>query len=142
MTPASTIAPPGPEPATTSDAIEAALGTLGGDRQSLTEQVTLGIFIIVPFLAVFAAIPIAWGGWLGWSDVVIAFVMYAITGHGITVGFHRLFTHKSFKPNRPVKIVLAIAGSMAIRISKSLLPCFSTSIARSPAFSTLAVKWA
>jgi stearoyl-CoA desaturase (delta-9 desaturase) len=41
--------------------------------------------------------------------------MYAITGHGITVGFHRFFTHKSFKPNRPVKIALAVAGSMAIQ---------------------------
>ena len=41
--------------------------------------------------------------------------MYCVTGHGITVGFHRLFTHKSFKPNRAVKIALAIAGSMAIQ---------------------------
>ena len=41
--------------------------------------------------------------------------MYAITGHGITVGFHRYFTHKSFKPNAAVKIALAIAGSMAIQ---------------------------
>ena len=42
-------------------------------------------------------------------------MFYSITGHGITVGFHRLFTHRSFKPNRAVKIVLAIAGSMAIQ---------------------------
>jgi stearoyl-CoA desaturase (delta-9 desaturase) len=47
--------------------------------------------------------------------VIIAFVMYAVTGHGITVGFHRYFTHKSFKPNRAVKIALAVAGSMAIQ---------------------------
>ncbi len=89
--------------------------TLGGDTQSRTEQITLGVFIVVPFLAVLVAVPIAWGGWLGWTDVAIALVMYAITGHGITVGFHRLFTHKSFKPNRAVKIALAIAGSMAIQ---------------------------
>jgi stearoyl-CoA desaturase (delta-9 desaturase) len=97
------------------DAVEAGLGTLGGDQQSLTEKVTLGVFIVVPFLAVIAAVPIVWGGWLGWTDVIIAVVMYAITGHGITVGFHRLFTHKAFKPNRPVKIALAMAGSMAIQ---------------------------
>jgi stearoyl-CoA desaturase (delta-9 desaturase) len=41
--------------------------------------------------------------------------MYAITGHGITVGFHRYFTHKSFKPNRGVKVALGVAGSMAIQ---------------------------
>ena len=89
--------------------------TLGGDKQSRKEQVALAIFILVPFLAVAAAIPVAWGGWLGWSDVLITIVMYWLTGHGVTVGFHRLFTHKSFKPNRPVKVALAIAGSMAVQ---------------------------
>jgi stearoyl-CoA desaturase (Delta-9 desaturase) len=78
------------------------------------ERITLAVFVVVPFLAVVAAVPIAWGGWLGWSDVVIALVMYVITGLGITAGFHRLFTHKAFKPNRGVKIALAIAGSLAI----------------------------
>jgi len=89
--------------------------TLGGDTQSRTEQILLGVFIAVPFLAVMAAVPVAWGGWLGWRDVMIALVMYEITGHGITVGYHRYFTHKSFKPNRPLKIALAIAGSLAIQ---------------------------
>jgi stearoyl-CoA desaturase (delta-9 desaturase) len=96
------------------DAVDEGLGTLGGERQSRLEKTTLVVFIVVPFLAVFATVPIAWGGWLGWSDIVIAVVMYAITGHGVTVGYHRLFTHKSFKPNRPVKVVLAAMGSMAI----------------------------
>jgi stearoyl-CoA desaturase (delta-9 desaturase) len=89
--------------------------TLGGETQSRTEQIALGVFIAVPFLALVAAVPIAWGGWLGWSDVVITAAMYWFTGHGITVGFHRLFTHKSFKPNRFTKIALAVAGSMAIQ---------------------------
>jgi stearoyl-CoA desaturase (delta-9 desaturase) len=89
--------------------------TLGGDKQSRTEQIILGVFIAVPFLAVLAAVPIAWGGWLGWRDVIIALAMYELTGHVITVGFHRYFTHKSFKPNRPLKIALAVAGSMAIQ---------------------------
>lgn len=89
--------------------------TWGGDVQSLKEQIALGVFIVVPFLAVAVAIPVAWGGWLGWTDILIMVAMYWLTGHGITVGFHRLFTHKSFKPNRAVKIALAIAGSMAIQ---------------------------
>jgi stearoyl-CoA desaturase (delta-9 desaturase) len=78
------------------------------------ERMTLAAFVVVPFVALLAAVPLAWGGWLGWSDVVITVVMYTITGLGITAGFHRLFTHKAFKPNRAVKIGLAIAGSMAI----------------------------
>ena len=99
----------------TDSQLEEISGTLGSDTQSLTERILLGVFIVVPFLAVVAAVPIAWGGWLGWHDVIIAFAMYAVTGHGITVGFHRFFTHKSFKPSRPVKIALAVAGSMAIQ---------------------------
>jgi stearoyl-CoA desaturase (Delta-9 desaturase) len=89
-------------------------GKLSTDTQSIKERIALAAFIAVPFLAVVAAVPVAWGGWLGWHDVVIALVMYAISGHGVTVGFHRHFTHKSFKPNRGVKVGLAIAGSMAI----------------------------
>src|SRR5437764_9338771 len=64
-------------------------GTLA---QARIEQVLLAIFIAVPFLAVVAAAPVAWGWGLGWHDVVIPFVLYAISGHGITVGFHRYFT--------------------------------------------------
>jgi stearoyl-CoA desaturase (delta-9 desaturase) len=100
-----------PEP----DARDLERATLGGDMQSRKEQVALALFIIVPFLAVLAAIPVAWGGWLSWTDVAITIGMYWLTGHGITVGYHRLFTHKSFKPNRVVKNLLAIAGSMAIQ---------------------------
>jgi len=89
--------------------------TMGGDTQSRREQVALALFILVPFAALVAAVPVAWGGWLGWVDVAIAVFMYYFTLLGITVGYHRLFTHKSFKPNRAVKIGLAIAGSMAVQ---------------------------
>ncbi len=80
-----------------------------------TERALVAFFIFLPFLALVAAVPIAWGGWLGWHDIVIAVVMYELTGHGVTIGFHRYFTHKSFKPNRGLKIALGIAGSMAIQ---------------------------
>jgi stearoyl-CoA desaturase (Delta-9 desaturase) len=79
------------------------------------EQVALFLFITVPFLAVFAAIPVAWGWGLSWRDIIIAAVMYLITGHGVTVGFHRHFTHKAFKARRWVQVTLAIAGMMAIQ---------------------------
>jgi len=78
------------------------------------EQVALFAFITVPFAAVLAAVPVAWGRGLGWLDVVIALTMYVISGLGITVGFHRYFTHGSFTANRALKIALAVAGSLAI----------------------------
>jgi stearoyl-CoA desaturase (delta-9 desaturase) len=78
------------------------------------EQVALFGFIAIPLLAILAAIPVAWKRGLGWHDVLIATVMYAVAGHGITVGFHRYFTHGSFKATRRLQIALAIAGSLTI----------------------------
>jgi stearoyl-CoA desaturase (Delta-9 desaturase) len=70
--------------------------------------------VILPFLAFVAAVPVAWGWGLGWTDVALFLAFYIPSGLGITVGYHRLFTHSSFKANRPLRIALAIAGSLAI----------------------------
>ena len=76
---------------------------------------SLYLFVIVPFLALIAAIPFAWGWGLGWHDVVLAAIFYYLSGMGVTTGFHRYFTHGSFKARRPMRIALAIAGSFAIQ---------------------------
>ncbi|MBK9739634.1 MAG: acyl-CoA desaturase [Actinobacteria bacterium] len=81
---------------------------------SLGMRVTIGVFVVVPLLAVIAAIPVAWGGWLSWVDVALVVVFWTITALGITVGYHRYFTHGSFKANRAVKITLALMGSYAL----------------------------
>lgn len=86
---------------------------------SNTMRVTIAIFIIVPLLAVIAAIPVAWGGFVGWSDLFLIVLFWAITAAGITVGFHRYFTHGSFKTNRFMKYALGIAGSLALEGSLS-----------------------
>ena len=77
-------------------------------------KVTIGLFVAVPLLAVALAIPVAWGGWLGWTDIVLALVFAFIAAIGITIGYHRHFTHGSFKSPRWVSGFLALAGSMAI----------------------------
>lgn len=84
------------------------------DQKRLWEQFALYAFVILPFLAVIAAVPVAWGWGLGWRDVVLAFVFYAVSGLGVTVGFHRYFTHGAFKARRGLHIGLALAGSLAI----------------------------
>jgi stearoyl-CoA desaturase (Delta-9 desaturase) len=91
------------------------LGTLGGETQSLKERFALTFVIGVPFVALAAAVPVLWGWGLTWTDLIIAVVMYAISGHGVTVGFHRLFTHSSFKAKKALRVVLAIAGSLAVQ---------------------------
>jgi stearoyl-CoA desaturase (delta-9 desaturase) len=78
------------------------------------EQFMLYTFVILPFVAFLAAIPVAWGWGLGWTDVILFVVFYYFSGLGVTIGYHRLFTHGSFKANRPLRIALAIAGSFAI----------------------------
>ena len=78
-------------------------------------RIAVYIFILVPFAALAAAVPLLWGWGLGWVDVALAVFFFYLTGLGITVGYHRLFTHGSFKANRPLKIALAAMGSMAIQ---------------------------
>jgi stearoyl-CoA desaturase (delta-9 desaturase) len=94
--------------------LSARTGTLGAERKKSWEQWALGAFILVPFLAILAAVPVAWGWGLGWRDIAIAVVMYAISGHGVTVGFHRYFTHGSFKATRGLRVAMAVAGSLSI----------------------------
>ena len=84
-------------------------------RRGLASQIAVYVFVIVPLLALLAAVPFAWGWGLGWTDVVIALVFYVVSGLGITVGYHRYFTHASFKATRPLRIALAVAGSLAMQ---------------------------
>ena len=93
--------------------------TVDEDYTSTTMRVLLALFIIVPLLAVIVAIPIAWGGFVGWSDLFLIAFFWALTAGGITVGFHRYFTHGSFKTNRFMKYALGIAGSLAVQGSLS-----------------------
>jgi stearoyl-CoA desaturase (delta-9 desaturase) len=78
------------------------------------DRLATGSVTILPFLALGYAVWHSWQGLLRWSDVVIFVVAYLLTGLGVTVGFHRLFTHRSFKTTKPVKAALAILGSAAI----------------------------
>jgi len=82
---------------------------------SPTESFLVKLFAVVPLLALVAAVPFAWGWGLGWTDIGLAIGFYFLTGLGVTIGFHRYFTHGSFKANRGLKIALAVTGSMAMQ---------------------------
>ena len=76
--------------------------------------VVLAIGVVVPFVALLAAVPVAWGWGLNWVDVAIGLSFYLISGFGITVGFHRYLTHGSFKAKRWLRVTLAVAGALAL----------------------------
>jgi stearoyl-CoA desaturase (delta-9 desaturase) len=77
-------------------------------------RVITALLIVSPVAAIAVSVPLLWGHAIHLRDAVLAAILYAVTGHGVTVGFHRLFTHRGFTPKRPLKIALAVAGSMAI----------------------------
>jgi stearoyl-CoA desaturase (delta-9 desaturase) len=71
--------------------------------------------VVVPFLATVAAVVLLWNQVVGVTDLVIAAVMYLTTAIGITVGFHRLLTHRSFQTSKPLEYIFAVLGSMAVQ---------------------------
>jgi stearoyl-CoA desaturase (delta-9 desaturase) len=71
------------------------------------------VLIGLPFAGLVWAVAWAWSDGVSRVALAIAAGMYLVTGHGLSVGFHRMLTHRSFRPNRALKIALAVAGSMA-----------------------------
>jgi stearoyl-CoA desaturase (Delta-9 desaturase) len=69
--------------------------------------------VVGPFLAVILAIVLTWQQFIHPSDLILFGVMYAFIALGVTVGFHRMLTHRSFKPHPVVKFLLLVLGSMA-----------------------------
>jgi len=78
------------------------------------DRIITGVVTIVPFLALGAVCWQLWANLLHWSDVAVFGIMYVATGLGITVGFHRYLTHRSFKTSRPLRAIFAVLGSAAI----------------------------
>src|SRR4051812_39063634 len=84
-------------------------------RRNLATQIAVYAFILLPFAALIAAVPLMWGWGLSWLDVGLSLFFFYFSGLGVTVGYHRLFTHNSYKAKRPMRIMLAVMGSMAVQ---------------------------
>src|SRR4051812_8168654 len=78
------------------------------------DRTLTGLVTVLPILALAFAAWRAWDGLLRPSDLAVLAILYTLTGLGVTVGFHRLLTHRSFKTGPVVRTVLAILGSVAI----------------------------
>lgn len=71
--------------------------------------------VVLPFVGFLAAILLLWDEWVDWTSLAILAVMYVVSIMGVTLGFHRLLTHRSFATYKPVQYALAIIGSMAVQ---------------------------
>src|SRR3712207_7930578 len=78
------------------------------------DRIVTGAVTVIPFLCLGIVAWQLWESWLGWSDLIVFAILYVSTGLGITVGFHRLFTHRSFKTHPALRGLFAGLGSMAI----------------------------
>ncbi len=106
------IAPPASQPAPAPQDIRGIVRLTESDLR-LQRRITL-LFTVVPLAGVAAAIIALWGRGITGIDFALFFGFYAFTGIGITVGYHRLFTHRSFTAAKSVRAVIAVAGSMAV----------------------------
>lgn len=88
-----------------------------GCAQTLALRVRIANFfaVLLPFVGLIVAIILLWGWGFDWLQLSLLVGMYFATGLGITVGFHRLLTHRAFETTRWIKLSLGIAGSMAVQ---------------------------
>jgi stearoyl-CoA desaturase (delta-9 desaturase) len=78
------------------------------------DRIITAIVTIVPFVGLGVVCWQVWASLLHWSDIIVFAILYVVTALGITVGFHRLFTHRSFQTTRWLRGVFAALGSAAI----------------------------
>jgi stearoyl-CoA desaturase (Delta-9 desaturase) len=82
---------------------------------SKTARIVNLLAVVLPPIVIAAAIVVFWNDVVGLHDLALLAVMYVITGFGVTVGFHRMLTHRSFRTSKPVEYFLAAMGSMAVQ---------------------------
>lgn len=71
--------------------------------------------VLLPFLGVLAGGMVLWDSFLSPLDLAIMATMYMATAIGITVGFHRLLTHRAFQTHAWMRYTLAVLGEMAVQ---------------------------
>lgn len=78
-------------------------------------QIVLLVFVGGPLLATGYAMYSLWNDLIGWQELGLFFALYLLTGVGITIGYHRMLTHRSFETNPVIKTTFLILGSMAVQ---------------------------
>jgi stearoyl-CoA desaturase (Delta-9 desaturase) len=71
--------------------------------------------VVVPLVAFVAAIVLLWNRVVGPTDLALMAVMYVLAGFGVTIGFHRMLTHRAFQTSKPVEYLFAVLGSLSVQ---------------------------
>jgi stearoyl-CoA desaturase (delta-9 desaturase) len=83
-------------------------------EKSMGEKIGVLIAVVVPFVATLYAIVLLWQQYVGWRDIALLLTFYVLAGLGITVGFHRMLTHKSFETHPAVRFIFLVMGCLAV----------------------------
>ena len=83
------------------------------DMSRLHRTVNL-IAVVLPLVAFVLAVALLWNKVVGWTDLALLGVLYVLTGLGITIGYHRLLTHRAFETSEWMRGTFAVLGSMAV----------------------------
>jgi stearoyl-CoA desaturase (Delta-9 desaturase) len=100
---------------TATDPLRSGSNPVISGRRTALQHVLIYVFVAVPMVALVVAVPLVWGWGVDWHDLLLLAVFYVIAVLGVTVGFHRHFTHKSFKAKPWLRVAMAITGSLAVQ---------------------------
>lgn len=84
-------------------------------RPGIARKIALLFFVVGPIIGTIYAIARLWQDLIGWEELALFLGLYLATGLGITFGYHRLLTHRSFETGPVVKAIALILGSMAVQ---------------------------
>jgi stearoyl-CoA desaturase (delta-9 desaturase) len=93
---------------------EPAYGTLSRERSDLAHKSIILAVVVIPLLAVVVAIWQVWERYISPRDLVLLVALYVPISLGVTAGFHRMLTHRSFRAHAAVRCIMLILGSMAL----------------------------
>ena len=82
---------------------------------SRNQNIGTVVITVLPFLGLLAAVTMSWNEAVGLTDLMLFLGLYVICGFGITIGYHRMLTHRAFEAIAPLKAALLVAGSLAIQ---------------------------
>ncbi len=89
--------------------------TTHGEGMSRTERIVNIAGVLLPFIGFVVAVTLLWGRGVDAIDLAILVGMYVPVGFGVTIGYHRLLTHRSFQTYKPIEYAFAVLGSMALQ---------------------------